>query len=63
MNDERIYIQHMFDCVGRIEAYTVSGYAAFEGDTMMQDAVMRALWDLRGLTPPIEIGGCYRNPA
>lgn len=43
MNDERIYIRHMLDSLERIEEYTAPGYAAFEEDTMMQDAVMRNL--------------------
>lgn len=43
MNSERVYIRHMHECLERIQAYTEPGYAAFEVDTMMQDAVMRNL--------------------
>ena len=43
MNDVLLYVRHMLECLERIQAYTEPGYAEFEDDTMMQDAVMRNL--------------------
>ncbi len=43
MSDAQLYIRHMLDCLTRIQEYTAPGYAVFEEDTMMQDAVMRNL--------------------
>jgi uncharacterized protein with HEPN domain len=43
MNNEWLYIRHMLECLERIEEYTAPGYAVYETNTMMQDAVMRNL--------------------
>ncbi|NJN82145.1 MAG: DUF86 domain-containing protein [Caldilineaceae bacterium] len=43
MKDERLYVRHMLACLERIQTYTAPGYAAFEANTMVQDAVIRNL--------------------
>ncbi len=41
MKDERLYLRHILQAIGRIEAYTTQGRAAFEQNPMAQDAVLR----------------------
>ncbi|MCP5151981.1 MAG: DUF86 domain-containing protein [Chromatiales bacterium] len=38
-----IYIRHIHDLIGRIEAYTADGEQAFKNDTKTQDAVLHNL--------------------
>ena len=33
MKDDRLYLIHIGECLGRIERYTASGQAAFQADT------------------------------
>jgi uncharacterized protein with HEPN domain len=46
MKDDRLFLTHIRECIGRIEKYTVSGRAAFNADSMTQDAVLRNLHTL-----------------
>ena len=46
MKDDRLYLLHIQECITRIEQYTVAGRAAFESDTLIQDAVLRNLHTL-----------------
>ena len=43
MKDEFVYLQHILDCIGRIEEYTQEGRQAFLNQPLIQDAVMRNL--------------------
>ena len=39
--DPRVYLAHILECASKIRLYISSGKEAFQGDTMIQDAVMR----------------------
>ena len=41
MKDERLYLQHILDAIGKIEAYTADGREAFTGSPMAKDATVR----------------------
>lgn len=41
--DQRVYLVHIRECIGRIERYTVDGKDRFVADSMVQDAVVRNL--------------------
>ena len=41
MKDDRVYLEHIREAVGRIHEYTVAGRAAFMTNRMAQDAVVR----------------------
>lgn len=43
MNDERLYLLHIRECIERIEEYTAKGREAFLTDTRTQDAERRNL--------------------
>lgn len=43
MKEERAYLLHIRDAIGRILDYTRDGRDAFLGDSMIQDAVLRNL--------------------
>ena len=46
MRDDRLYLIHIAESIERIERYTELGPAAFQSDTMIQDAVLRNLHTL-----------------
>jgi len=46
VKQDHLYLIHISECVERIERYTVSGCAAFQEDTLIQDAVLRNLHTL-----------------
>lgn len=41
MKDDRLYLEHIRECIERIEAYTQSGQIQFMESTLIQDAVIR----------------------
>lgn len=43
MKDDIIYVDHILECIRRIEKYTQSGKEAFLADSMIADAVIRNL--------------------
>ena len=43
MKDERVYLRHVLDAIGRIRDYTADGKDAFFADSKTQDAVVRNL--------------------
>ncbi len=43
MKDDRIYLEHILQCIDRVRTYTSDGKAAFLADTRTQDAVIRNL--------------------
>ncbi len=46
MKDDRVYLQHIADCINRIEDYVSEGGQVFFRDTKTQDAVLRNLQTL-----------------
>ena len=43
MKDDRLYLIHIGECIGRVEWYTAGGKDAFLADPKTQDAVIRNL--------------------
>jgi uncharacterized protein with HEPN domain len=43
MKDDRLYLIHIRECVGRIAKYIKGGQAKFMKSTLIQDAVLRNL--------------------
>lgn len=43
MKDDRVYLRHVLDAIGRIRDYTADGKDAFFADSKTQDAVVRNL--------------------
>ena len=43
MNNDRLYLIHIRECIERIVEYTAKGREAFLTDTRTQDAVVRNL--------------------
>ena len=58
MKDNKLYLIHIIESIGRIQEYTREGKAAFLRDTKTQDAVLRNLQTLaestQRLTPGIK---------
>ncbi len=46
MKDDRLYLIHISECIGRIERYASGGRAEFMASTLIQDAVLRNLHTL-----------------
>ena len=46
MKDERVYLAHILECIGRVQAYTKDGRDDFFSSTVKQDAVVRNLQTL-----------------
>lgn len=46
MKDDAIYLQHIQECIGRIEQYTAEGRPAFLASPLIQDGVLRNLQTL-----------------
>jgi uncharacterized protein with HEPN domain len=53
MKQDRLYLIHIGECIERIERYIASGHAAFQEDTLIQDAVLRNLHTLTESTQRI----------
>lgn len=43
MKDDSVYLAHILECIGRIEANTAGGQHAFVASQVVQDAVLRNL--------------------
>lgn len=43
MKDDRVYVEHILECIRRIERYTQDGKTAFLADSLIADAVIRNL--------------------
>jgi len=58
MKDNRLYLIHILESIGRIEDYTRDGEVAFMRETKTQDAVLRNLQTLaestQNLTPDLK---------
>lgn len=46
MKDDRVYLQHIRECIGHIREFTAGGREKFLGDRKTQDAVLRNLQTL-----------------
>ena len=46
MKDERVYLEHILECIERVERYTEGERERFMADTQVQDAVLRNLQTL-----------------
>lgn len=46
MKDDRVYIEHIIDCIDRIDEYTQNDQFVFMNSPMVQDAVIRNLQTL-----------------
>lgn len=59
MTRDRIYIDHILECITRIEEYTQAGKNDFEADTTTQGAVVRNLQifseSIRRISEPIKV--------
>ncbi len=53
MKDDRLYIRHVLDCIGRIVRYCQGGEDAFRESELIQDAVLRNLQTLAESTQRI----------
>lgn len=42
-NRDQLYLQHILECIEKIESYTRNGKAQFDHDPLIQDAVTRNL--------------------
>ena len=43
MKDDKVYLLHIIDCIGRITGYVADGRESFMTSTLIQDAVIRNL--------------------
>lgn len=43
MRDQGVYLEHILECIGRVQQYTTGGLESLAADQMTQDAVMRNL--------------------
>ena len=46
MKDDAVYLQHIQECIARIEQYTAQGHQPFLASTLIQDGVIRNLQTL-----------------
>lgn len=46
MKDDAVYLQHILECIARIEQYTKAGRVEFMASTLIQDGVVRNLQTL-----------------
>ncbi len=43
MKDQRVYLQHILECIESVEEYTAEGRTGFQASRMAQDATLRRL--------------------
>jgi uncharacterized protein with HEPN domain len=46
VKDDKLYLIHIQECIGRIKRYTASGRQVFLADTLVQDGVLQNLHTL-----------------
>ena len=46
MKDDAVYLQHILECIARIEEYTKAGRTEFTASSLIQDGVIRNLQTL-----------------
>ena len=57
MKDDAVYVQHILECLARIEHYTAGGRAGFMASPLIQDGVIRNLQTLGSMSV-----AAYRPP-
>ena len=62
MKDDRLYIQHVLDCIMRIDRYCQNGEEVFRKSELIQDAVLRNLQTLAESTHRIDDHLKSRHP-
>ncbi len=63
MKDDRLYLVHILECIGRIQEFTAEGKDAFMADVRTQDAVLRNLHTLSESTQRLSDDIKGRHPA
>lgn len=63
MKDNRVYLEHILDCIRRIEEYTESDKNRFLESTLVQDAVTRNLQTMAESTQRLSDALKSSNPA
>ena len=56
MKDDRLYLIHIRECLGRIERYTAGGRSTYDNSELVQDAVLRNLQTLAESTQRLSEG-------
>lgn len=62
MKEDLVYVEHVLDCIARIESYTAGNKAAFIDSTLIQDAVVRNLQVLAESTQRLSEGIKQKHP-
>ena len=62
MRDERVYLQHIRECLGALERYAADGREAFLRDRKTQKAVLRELQELAESTQRLSPSLKERHP-
>jgi uncharacterized protein with HEPN domain len=62
VKDDRVYLDHICECIHRIEEYTIEGSDTFFTNKMIQDAVIRNLQILAESTQRISNSLNIRHP-
>jgi uncharacterized protein with HEPN domain len=63
VKDDRLYLDHIRECIDRIEQYTQEGKESFFADTKTQDAVLRNLHTLAESTQRLSMATKAGYPA
>ena len=63
MKDDRLYLDHIRECIDRIERYTREGKDSFFAETKTQDAVLRNLHTLAESTQRLSVATKVHYPA
>lgn len=62
MKDDRIYLRHILECLGAIQAYTADGRGAFLDDRKTRKATLRELQELAESTQRLSPSLKERRP-
>lgn len=61
--DDRLYLDHILESIGRVKRYTAGGRSAFLADEMAQDAVVRNLQTLAESTQRLSAAVKAQHPS
>ena len=62
MRDDAVYLDHILECIRRIENNTAGGWEAFLDSTTLQDAVLRNLQTMAESTQRLTAGVKAKHP-
>jgi uncharacterized protein with HEPN domain len=62
VKDDRLYLIHISECIGRIQEYVCGGREAFMASTLIQDAVVRNLQTLAESSQRLSEGHKTKHP-